>query len=136
MAFCSGRGGRILLAGNGDFNIKRYSGKFEAYQRTYVLMPHEKKYFGFLYVLMKYFLNEITSGHQGSVINFITKGMIENFTVKLPKESQNTDQAFKELDEIFEKVDSNQKQIHTLQSLRDTLLPKLISGEVRIASNG
>jgi type I restriction enzyme S subunit len=85
---------------------------------------------------MKYFLNEITSGHQGSVINFITKGMIENFTVKLPKESQNTDQAFKELDEIFEKVDSNQKQIHTLQSLRDTLLPKLISGEVRIASNG
>ncbi|SSC09334.1 restriction endonuclease subunit S [bacterium endosymbiont of Bathymodiolus sp. 5 South] len=129
-------GNAILLAGNGDFNIKRYSGKFEAYQRTYVLMPHEKKYFGFLYVLMKYFLNEITSGHQGSVINFITKGMIENFTVKLPKESQNTDQAFKELDEIFEKVDSNQKQIHTLQSLRDTLLPKLISGEVRIASNG
>jgi type I restriction enzyme S subunit len=41
-------GNAILLAGNGDFNIKRYSGKFEAYQRTYVLMPHEKKYFGFL----------------------------------------------------------------------------------------
>jgi len=129
-------GDAILLAGNGDFNIKRYSGKFEAYQRTYVLMPHDKKYFGFLYALMKYFLSEITSGHQGSVINFITKGMIENFSVRLPKESQNMDHIFKEYNEMFEKVDSNQTQIRTLQSLRDTLLPKLMSGEVRIASNG
>jgi type I restriction enzyme S subunit len=36
----------------------------------------------------------------------------------------------------FNKIFSNQKQIRTLQSLRDTLLPKLMSGEVRIASNG
>ena len=29
----------VLLAGNGDFNIKHYVGKFNAYQRTYVLRP-------------------------------------------------------------------------------------------------
>ena len=27
----------VLLAGNGDFNVKLYRGRFEAYQRTYVL---------------------------------------------------------------------------------------------------
>ena len=37
----------ILIAGNGDFNVKHYSGKFNAYQRTYVLTP-DKKYFGLL----------------------------------------------------------------------------------------
>jgi len=34
---------------------------------------------------------------------------------------------------LFEKIDRNKLQIISLQKLRDTLLPKLISGEVRIA---
>jgi len=36
----------ILLAGNnavGDFNVKHYNGKFNAYQRTYVITVNEKK---------------------------------------------------------------------------------------------
>ena len=33
-------GSAILVAGNGDFNVKFYCGKFEAYQRTYVLIPY------------------------------------------------------------------------------------------------
>ena len=28
----------ILVAGNGDLNVKYYSGKFDAYQRTYVIL--------------------------------------------------------------------------------------------------
>ena len=35
--------------------------------------------------------------------------------------------------EIFLKIKLNQSQIHSLQKLRDTLLPKLISGALRIA---
>jgi len=37
-----------------------------------------------------------------------------------------------ECDLLFEKINKNKTQIHTLQSLRDTLLPKLMSGEVRV----
>ncbi len=33
----------------------------------------------------------------------------------------------------FEKIKRNQIQIHTLEKMRDTLLPKLISGEVRVS---
>ncbi len=33
---------------------------------------------------------------------------------------------------FFEKIFANQKQINTLETLRDTLLPKLMSGEVRV----
>lgn len=35
----------------------------------------------------------------------------------------------------FQKIKSNQSQIQTLTSLRDTLLPKLMSGEVRVDMN-
>jgi type I restriction enzyme S subunit len=34
----------------------------------------------------------------------------------------------------FSKIKTNQQQIRTLENLRDTLLPKLMSGEVRVAS--
>ena len=126
-------GNAILLAGNGDFNVKRYSGKFEAYQRTYVLMPQNKKYFGYLYTFMRFFLTQITGGHQGSVIKFITKSMIEDFPVLFPKhQSDYINQLMKYLNAIFNKTDLNSKQISTLEQLRDTLLPKLISGEIRI----
>ncbi len=36
-------GDAVILAGNGDFSVRLYRGKFEAYQRTYVLIPNEKK---------------------------------------------------------------------------------------------
>lgn len=29
----------VLLAGNGDFNLKKFQGRFDAYQRTYVVEP-------------------------------------------------------------------------------------------------
>jgi type I restriction enzyme S subunit len=33
---------------------------------------------------------------------------------------------------LFEKIDKNKLQIQTLEKLRDTLLPKLMSGEIRV----
>lgn len=123
----------ILLSGNGDFNVKRYVGKFEAYQRTYVLIPNDILYFNFLYTLMKYYLSDITGGHQGSVINFITKGMITDFAFRFPESFDVIKDKLAYFDRIYEKVDSNFRQISSLEKLRDNLLPKLMSGEVRVA---
>jgi type I restriction enzyme S subunit len=125
-------GHAILLAGNGDFNLKRYKGKFEAYQRTYVLIPHNELEVGYLYYGMRYYLDDITMGHCGSVINFITKGMIENFHLLIMPDTSIFNEVCRRLNEINEKIDSNDLQIRTLRRLRDTLLPKLMSGEVRV----
>jgi len=125
-------GAAILLAGNGDFNIKHYIGKFEAYQRTYVLMPYDTLYFGFLLTLMKYHLFDITKGYQGSVIDFITKPMIEDFVFFLPKRRDLIKNKLVCFNDLYRKIDVNVSQVRTLEKLRDTLLPKLMSGEVRI----
>ena len=54
---------QFLFTGNGDFNVKRFQGKFEAYQRTYVLIPYKENFiFGFLFTLIKSFLTQITGG--------------------------------------------------------------------------
>ena len=123
-------GHAILLAGNGDFNIKRYIGKFEAYQRTYVLIPFESKYHTYLYLLIKYYLKEITGGYRGSVIRFITKGNIANFEFSFPKES--FDDKLVILDSLYQKFDNNLSESNRLSALRDTLLPKLMAGEINV----
>lgn len=124
-------GSAILVAGNGDFNIKYYTGKFEAYQRTYVLIPHNEELLGFLYFLMKKDLSLITGGSRGSVIKFITKGMIENYRVELPDD--NDIAAFAPIfSELLDLISHSNEQIQTLAALRDALLPNLISGEIEI----
>lgn len=125
-------GHAILLAGNGDFNLKRYNGKFEAYQRTYVLIPHNELEVGFLYYGMRHHLDDITMGYRGSVINFITKGMIENFQLPIIPDTSIFHEACRRFNEINGKIDSNDGQIRTLSRLRDTILPKLINGEVSV----
>ena len=128
---CSFDGSAILVAGNGDFNIKYYTGKFEAYQRTYVLIPHNEELLGFLYFLMKKDLSLITGGSRGSVIKFITKGMIENYRVELPDDNDLA--AFAPIfSELLALMSHSNEQIQTLAALRDALLPKLISGEIEI----
>lgn len=118
-------GHAILLAGNGDFNVKRYIGKFEAYQRTYVLIPFDKKYHTYLYLLIKYNLQNITGGSRGSVIKFITKGNIENFVFQFP--TADIDSKLLILDNMYRIIDRNNSESTYLSQLRDTLLPKLMN---------
>ena len=124
-------GSAILVAGNGDFNIKYYTGKFEAYQRTYVLIPHNEELLGFLYFLMKKDLSLITGGSCGSVIKFITKGMIENYRVELPDDNDLANFA-PIFSELLDSILHSNKQTQALITLRDSLLPKLISGEIEV----
>ena len=114
-------GSAILLAGNGDFNIKFYSGKFEAYQRTYVLIPYNSKLCGLIFFIMKANIDKITKGNRGSVISFIVKGMISDFKITLPDNYIN----YKEIDmlnELLNFISINDKEIVNLHKLQETLL--------------
>ena len=121
----------ILVAGNGDFNVKWYSGKFDAYQRTYVLIPYNKKLLALLYYVVKRNLLTITSKARGSVIRFITKGNLTDFEFAIPRDLENNEivDVFKS---INEKIFANNKENSRLSLLRDTLLPRLMSGEIEV----
>jgi type I restriction enzyme S subunit len=69
---------------------------------------------------------------EGTVFGSITKDGLSSLSIPMPdkKRIQEFEDRFSILDE---KIKENSNQILTLQKLRDTLLPKLISGEVRVS---
>lgn len=123
-------GKALLLAGNGDFSLKWYNGKFNAYQRTYVLQPFKEHTFEYLYLTMNNYLKYITQGSQGSVIKFLTKGMIANY--KIIYNDDLVDKFNKIISSIFIKQENINREIEKLSEIRDILLPKLMSGEIRV----
>jgi len=122
----------ILLAGNGDFNVKWYRGKFEAYQRTYVLIPDERKLFSFLYYSIDHFLDKLILGRRGSVISYLTKGMIEDLKIPVLKDQGLFNDIIERLNIINCFIENNKDENQSLKELRDSLLPKLMSGEIRV----
>lgn len=127
-------GHAILVAGNGDFNVKWYNGKFEAYQRTYVLIPHEERYTSWLYYAVKYNLAKITSAARGSVIKFITKGNLENFAFAAPVDLSSCE-IIETFAAINRKIDSLMQENYRLAAIRDSLLPKLMRGEIDVVDS-
>lgn len=126
-------GDAILVAGNGDFNVKFYHGKFEAYQRTYVLIPEDSRYTAWLYYAVDYYLKEITSAARGSVIKFITKGNLEEFQFAGPLDL-NECTVIDVFSQINENIANIRKENLKLEELRKTLIPRLISGEIDISA--
>jgi type I restriction enzyme M protein len=76
----------ILIAGNGDVGaVQYYSGKFEAYQRTYVLTDWAGIEGRFLYFLLSGRLKEAVSKlKQGNTMPYIKLGMLTEFEIPLP----------------------------------------------------
>jgi len=67
----------------------------------------------------------------GSAQPLITQGAIKQVKFAVPNTSYLTDCSIK-LSLLFDQIENNNIENQTLTQLRDTLLPKLISGEVRV----
>lgn len=125
----------ILLAGNGTFSVKRFTGKFNAYQRTYVLEPKSKNLYPIVYFVIIDNVIKFTSGSRGSIIKFITRGDIENIDIVLPNDIENM--RFSEvLYTYLLQAELLEKQNHQLTQLRDFLLPMLMNGQVSVTCRG
>ena len=119
----------VVLAGNGDFNVKLYRGKFEAYQRTYVLEPTNEKMLYLLYFCISENMNRLATGASGSTIKFLTKGMIESLVIIEPSICI-LDSFNQIIEPIRTQKENLQSQIRLLTEARDRLLPKMMSGEI------
>jgi len=101
-------------------------------QQINSIIPKEDKYRYFLYLYMKssYNLLHAMAGGGTATLNLNT-GNFQKINILKPDD--NTLNEFNLFVEPqFNKIFANQQQINTLESLRDTLLPKLMSGEVRV----
>jgi type I restriction enzyme S subunit len=79
----------ILLAGNnadGNFSIKYFEGKFNAYQRTYIINPINDQVLNikYLYYSLGQRLNEFKRLSQGTSTKFLTAVILKNLILLLP----------------------------------------------------
>ena len=121
----------VILAGNGDFNVKLYRGKFEAYQRTYVLAPFDHSNLFNLFFTVQNNVEALAKGASGSTIKFLTKGMLQKILV-LTADKKILDKFNDYEENIQQKVEALKKQVEDLTEIRNRLLPKLMSGEVEV----
>ncbi|KIM07172.1 MAG: hypothetical protein KU29_07405 [Sulfurovum sp. FS06-10] len=112
------------------YPILQYAtGKFWVNNHTHVLQAKEpySNFFIWNYLVQKNIDKIVT----GAVQPKINQGNLKS--LDFPKYPLDLIQNFNEQSQaFFEKINQNKKQIQTLENMRDTLLPKLLSGEVRV----
>ena len=128
----------ILLAGNnavGDFNVKHFSGKFNAYQRTYVITVNEqgRVLYRFLYFQMLKSLKMFKEQSVGVGTKFLKLGMIKGLQIALPELSEQQ-QIVSSVDELLEETERlaviYQQKLTALDALKKSLLHQAFSGQL------
>lgn len=74
----------ILLGGNnasGDYKMHRYCGKFNAYQRVYVISGQNRYILDYLYHVIEFWLPLLKRNSQGTTTRFIKLGHVTNMLV-------------------------------------------------------
>lgn len=108
----------VLVAGNGDLNVKYYNGKFDAYQRTYIIEDNGsgKLYMPYLYYFMEGYIDELRKQAIGGVIKYIKLGNLTDALIRLPSIDEQ-----KLIVDILKKVkhilDMHKKEIEYLDNL-------------------
>ena len=76
----------VLVAGNGDLNVKYYNGKFDAYQRTYIIEDDSEGllFMPYLYCFMESYIDELRKQSIGGVIKYIKLKNLTDALIELP----------------------------------------------------
>lgn len=108
----------VLVAGNGDLNVKYYNGKFDAYQRTYIIEDNgsNRLYIPYLYFFMDGYIEELRKQSIGGVIKYIKLGNLTDAMIELPDIA--TQKAVVNiLNKVRSIIDNREKEILTLDKL-------------------
>ncbi|MGQ9995792.1 restriction endonuclease subunit S [Pseudomonas aeruginosa] len=109
----------ILIAGNGDLNVKHYSGKFNAYQRTYVVtsLSDEVLDTRYLFYFMDKYVERLRELSIGGVIKYIKLGMLTDAEIPLPPLAEQ-----KRIAAILDKADAIRRKRQQAIQLADDFL--------------
>ncbi len=127
------RNGDVIFAWSASLMVKIWDGQ-DCILNQHLFKVTSKDYpKWFYYLWCKHHLAEFISiaASHATTMGHIKRGDLDEALVLIPNE-EDLSAMTQKVDPIIEKVITNQTQIRTLKALRDTLLPKLMSGEVRV----
>ena len=115
----------VLLAGNnasGNYTAKYYSGKFNAYQRTYIIESFDKNKLNVRYLCytMNLQLSLLKTMSSGSTTKFLTIKMLHGLDIPFPS-IDNQNKIADILSNYDNLIENNQKQIKLLEEAAQRL---------------
>ena len=121
----------VLLAGNGDLNVKYYNGKFDAYQRTYILeCKNEIISTKYLYYFMKKYLKILRNQSIGGVIKYIKLANITEAIIPIyNKEEQ--EEIVNNLSKVEQILNIKNEQMEELQKFIKSQFVEMF-GDIKI----
>ena len=129
-------GPAIIISGNGSYTGRTtfYEGKFDLYQRTYACsmkdMQDENLIYGLFELVKCELTNKISGGTHGAAIPYIVMSDVAKFDFLY---EENIMRRFSlKMQNILSQSLNLINQIHHITEARDRLLPKLMSGEIKV----
>ena len=120
-------GKSVIVAGNGDLNVKYYEGEFNAYQRTYILQALDESVLNpsFLFHLMDKYLETLRNDTQGSTIQYLKKAQFTEAPIALPPlvEQKRIVDVVSSVDAY---IDALQQQADMARTARNAVLHELL----------
>lgn len=112
----------VLVAGNGDLNVKYYNGKFDAYQRTYIIESKDKSklFVPYMFHFLNRYVNILRSQAIGGVIKYIKIGNLTEAFISLPP-IETQQQIAKTLDTASELLAMRKQQLVELDNLTKSI---------------
>lgn len=112
----------VLVAGNGDLNVKHYKGKFDAYQRTYIVEPKNSSILDsrYLFHFLDKYVEKLRELSIGGVIKYIKIGNLSDALIPLPPLEEQ-----RRIAAILDQAETLRTQRRTALALLDSLTQSL-----------
>ena len=127
--------GTLLMSSRAPVGVLAFAEIPVAINQGYIAIIDDKGYpKEFIYLWLKENMDAVHSYSNGSTFMEISKAAFKSLDITIPDKS--TVIEFNEqVKPLFEKIKFNQRQILSLSVQRDMLLPRLMSGEVKVDSH-
>ena len=122
----------VLVAGNGELNAKYYKGKFNAYQRTYIisLKPNTNEISTkYLYCFFSKYIETLRQRSIGGVIKYIKLGDLTNAQIPVPDYSRQLI-IVEELDLLSSIIEKKKAQLNELDNLAQSLFYEMFGDPI------
>jgi type I restriction enzyme S subunit len=125
--------GDVVFAWSASLMVKIWDGEKCVLNQHLFKVSSEQYPKWFYYQWCKYHLDRFIAIAQAhaTTMGHIKRKDLDNAMCFIPSEDELKDMS-EQMNPLMEKMETNSKQIKTLENMRDTLLPKLMSGEVRV----
>lgn len=123
----------ILIAGNGDVGtLHYYKGKFQAYQRTYVLSNFSVSVAYLLHNLEFRLIMELSKGKVGTTLSYIRLEQLKGFGFPCPSSVTERDAIETVLSDMDREIGALDAEIAKLRDMKAGIMQELLTGKIRL----